>query len=444
MSYTSDLTTGTISKHFIHLAAPLIVGNILQQLYNTIDAFILGHYSGTLEFAAVGIAGSVMNLFLFMITGACTGISVIFAQLFGAKKESAFRREHWLSLMAGLTVTIICSCLGFLFLSPLLTVIKTPDTLIPFVTVYLHIILISLPAAFLYNLYNSLLRAIGHANAALLALLIAVTTNLILDYILIVDFHFGIKGAAWATACSQIISAILCIIYLCHKVPNLIFTRKDCCMDRLLLQKTAYFSFITALHQSSLYIGKILIQGAVNTSGTDLISAYTATTRIEGFANSFGDSGCSATSVLTAQNLGAGKKDRIQKTFRCSLILMILLGFLMSVLMYTSASTTVSFMLGENSGAAFENACAYMIMIALFYTLCFLGNTFAGYFDGIGCVSIPFIGSTCHIALRVLLSWILVGKMGLSAVALATGLGWLSVNILWAVIKYTKNHRHSS
>lgn len=238
MARSYDLTSGSISQHLLRLAAPLIMGNILQQLYNTADAFILGRFGGALEFAAVGVAGSVMNLFLFMITGACTGISVILAQLYGAGDRAAFRREHWLSLSAGALATIVFSGLGLL-----------------------------------------LLRAIGRANAALFALASAVTVNLALDYWLAAKLHWGITGAAY------------------------------------------------------------------------------------------------------------------------------------------------------------ENACGYMKLVALFYTLCFTGNTFAGYFDGIGRVSIPFIGATSHIALRVVLSWLLVKRMGLPAVALATGLGWLLVNILWAVIK---------
>ncbi|WP_052084532.1 MATE family efflux transporter [Oscillibacter sp. ER4] len=202
------------------------------------------------------------------------------------------------------------------------------------------------------------------------------------------------------------------------------------------MKQTAHFSFVTALHQSSLYIGKLLVQGAVNTGGTDMISAYTATTRIEGFANSFGDSGSAATSVLVAQNRGAGKEERVKESFRSSLFLMLAMGLAMSLIMYVSASTLVGFMLGTRSGAAFENARDYLKLVALFYTLCFTGSTFVGYFNGIGKVSVPFLGATSHIALRVVLSWLLVGKMGLPAVALATGLGWVLVNALWTFVKW--------
>ena len=404
MARSYDLTGGSIPQHLLRLAAPLIMGNILQQLYNTVDAFFLGRFAGDLEFAAVGVAGSVMNLFLFMITGACTGISVIFAQLYGAGERERFRREHWLSLSCGLLATTICSGLGFVLLPPLL-------------------------------------RAIGRANAALMALAAAVTVNVALDYCFVARFHMGIAGAAWATAASQAISAVLCILYLRRKAPELIFARADCRMDGELLKQTAHFSFVTALHQSRLYIGKLLVQGAVNTGGTDMISAYTATTRIEGFANSFGDSGSAATSVLVAQNRGAGKEERVRASFRGSLLLMLAMGLAMSLIMYVSANASVGFMLGTRSGAAFENARDYLKLVALFYTLCFTGNTFAGYFNGIGKVSVPFLGATSHIALRVVLSWLLVGRMGLPAVALATGLGWAMVNTMWAVVKHVTDRK---
>lgn len=435
MAYSYDFTKGSTLQHFLCLATPLIMGNILQQFYNTVDAFIIGRFVGGLEFAAIGIAGSVMNLFLYMIVGACTGISVIFAQFYGASDIASFRREHWLSLSFGVLITVVFSGIGLFILPCLLHIIQTPAELINPVITYLKVILVSLPAAFIYNLYSALLRSTGRATAALWILAAAVTVNLVLDYWFVAIFHWGIEGAAWATAASQIVSAVLCIVYLWYKAAELFFGRKDCRMNTQLLRRTAHISFVTGLHQSSLYIGKLLVQGAVNTGGTDIIAAYTVTTRIEGFANSFGDSGSAATSVIVAQNLGAKKEDRVQQSFYSSLFVMLIMGLTVSIIMYISASVSVGFMLGEYSGATFESARNYMKVISMFYILCFIGNTFAGYFEGIGKVSIPFVGAVSHIALRVVLSWLLVGRMGLLAVAVATGLGWLLVNIMWTFIK---------
>ena len=268
-----------------------------------------------------------------------------------------------------------------------------------------------------------------------MALAVAVTANVGLDVLFIAHFGWGIAGAAWATAASQAVSAVICMLYLRRVTPQLLFARSDCRMDAPLLRRTARYSFVTGLHQSSLYIGKLLVQGAVNTGGTDMISAYTATTRIEGFANSFGDSGAAATSVLVAQNLGAGKPERVQKTFRSSLVLMLAMGLLSGLVMYLTAGATVGFMLGAYSGPAFESGREYMQLISLFYIFCFTGNTFAGYFDGLGRVTIPFIGAASHIALRVVLSWLWIDSMGMRAVALATGIGWVMVNLLWEIIR---------
>ena len=436
MEHAHDLTEGPVSGHLVRLAAPLILGNILQQFYTAADAFVLGRYAGEPEFAAIGIGSSVMNLFLFAIVGACTGISVLFAQFYGAGDMESFRREHVLSLCFGLLCAAGCGVLGILCLPWLLRVIQTPPELSAFTSAYLTVILASLPAAFLYKLYSALLRSIGRAAVALAALALAVGTNLCLDILFVSRLGLGITGAAWATAISQAVSAALCICYLFHAAPALLFRRTDCRLDRDLLLRTAHFSFVTGLHQSSLYIGKLLVQGAVNTGGTAVISAYTATTRIEGFANSFGDSGASATSVVVAQNLGAGKNERVRQTFRSSFFLMMALGLLSSLLMYLTAGTAAGFMLGASSGSARESARQYLHIIALFYPFCFTGNTFAGYFDGSGRVSIPFLGAASHITLRVLLSWYLIRSMGLGAVTAASGIGWVLVNLFWAVIYF--------
>lgn len=441
MVHSGDLTKGSIPKHMLALSLPLIMGNILQQLYNTADAFMLGRFAGEAEFAAVGVGGAVMNLFLFIITGACTGLSVLFARFYGAEDLKSFRSEHFVSLSLGFIITLVSSLLGLFLLPYILKAIKTPVDIYSDVYSYLRIILLALPFAFLYNLYSALLRSIGKADAALAALFSAVALNLLLDYIFIAKLGLGIEGAALATGLSECISALVCILYLVHCHKELLITRMDCCMNSKLIRDSAKLSSVTALHQSSLYIGKLLVQGAVNAGGTDLIAAYTATTRIEGFANSFADSGSSATSVVVSQNVGADKRDRVESAFHWSLILMTIMGLAMSLIMYTSANIAVSFMLGSGSGSSFDNAAEYMKLISFFYLFCFLGNTFAGYFNGRGRVIIPFIGATGHITLRVILSWIFVKSYGLSAVAAATGIGWILVNVFWSLIKIKESRK---
>ena len=438
---TRDLTTGSIKGHLVYLMIPLIFGNILQQLYNTIDALVLGRFAGAEEFASIGIAGAVMNLFLFAIVGATTGIAVIFAQAYGAGDMERYRKAHFWTLLIGLVVTMAGSVLAILCMRLILWGIQTPTELFAYVESYLFIIFILLPVTYIYNMYTSLLRSVGNTKMQLMILAIAVAINLGLDVLFIARFDMGIRGAAWATAIAQTISAVSCVLYMRIKMPDLMFGRKHCGWNQELVKRILHFGFVTGIHQSGLYIGKLLVQGAVNTGGTELISAYTATTRIEGFANSFGDSGAAVTSVVTAQNYGAKKKERVIETYRASMLILFLLGIFCSVIMILSADMTVSFVLGKSSGDAFESAKQYIIIISIFYTLCFIGNTFAGFFEGVGKVFFPFIGAATHITMRVILSWMFIGQGGLSTVAIATGIGWIYVNILWEILYLRQKKR---
>lgn len=430
-----DLTQGNITRQLVELAVPLMLGNILQQLYNTVDAFIIGRFCGREPYAAIGVAGTVMNLFVFAVVGFCTGLSVLFAQSYGRRDSAGFRRVHFASLLSGLGLTLAAGIGGQLLLPWLLRLIQTPPEITGDAMSYLRIILWGLPVTMLYNLYSAMLRSVGSARAALLFLAAAVLGNTALDVLFVAGLDWGTAGAAAATVLAQLLSAALSVFWLGRSAPELRLRREDCRVDRALLRRTLHYGSVTALHQSGLYIGKVLVQGAVNSGGVALITAYTTTTRIEGFANSFGDSGSAATSVIVAQNVGAGKSERVRSAYRRSMLLLFLLGLVSAAVMYGGAGVFVTWLLGEESGAAWESAVSYLHLVALFYPLCFTGNTFAGYYDGCGRVEIPAIGAISHISLRVLLSWLLVGRMGLDAVALATGLGWILVNIMWLLYK---------
>ena len=158
--------------------------------------------------------------------------------------------------------------------------------------------------------------------------------NLALDLLFVARLGMGIAGAAWATVLAQLLSVALCLLYLARRYPQLLFRREDRRLDRGLLRRTVSYGAVSALHQSSLYIGKLLVQGAVNAQGTDAINAFTAATRIEGFANSFGDSGAEAVSVFVAQNTGGGRPERVRRGFFTGMALMIGLGLAMSLIMF--------------------------------------------------------------------------------------------------------------
>ena len=417
----------------VKISGPLIVGNILQQMYNMIDALVIERYLGESSFASVGIAGSVMNLFLFLIIGACTGISILFSQLSGEGNADKLRHEHFTGLLFGLVLSGSLGAAGILFLPFLLHLIQTPAELLEGTLIYLRIILAALPVAFIYNFYNAILRSVGDTLSSLGLLFIAVLVNLGLDIHLISGLGLGIGGAALATALSQLLSAVLCVLYLKFKYPAMMFGKRDCTLSRHLIMKTARYSLGAGLHQTGLYIGKMIVQGAVNTGGTAMIAAYTAAGRIEGFANSFGDSGSAATSVLAGHSYGAGDRKRTQMVFRVSLYYMLLLGAVCSAIMYFTKNQTSAFLLSSGRGAAFDYAVSYIRLISLFYIFCFTGNSFAGFYEGTEHIMTTVAGACSHIAFRAMISCIFVRKYGLDVVAIATGFGWIGVNIFWSV-----------
>ena len=440
MDITRDLTKGNSSKQLAALAMPLIWGNILQQLYNTIDACIVGRYVGHTAFAAVGVAGSVMNLFLFVLSGSCNGISVIFAELYGKRSWKNLKKESFLSLSAGIIFTVLLSGLGWAALKPLLRIIQTPEEVGIFVSSYLRMIYLGLPAFYLYNWCSAALRAVGDTKSALGILVAAMVMNAFLDFIFVVYCEMGITGTAVATVISQLFAAAVCLVYMVKRHAYLLFRAEEMIWDRELFSKTVSYGLVSALHQSSLYIGKLLVQGAVNTAGTDVISAYTAATRIEGFANSFGDSGCAAVSVFTAQNHGAGKKERVKMGFVQGMKMLVSLGLVLSVLMAVFVGPAVRLLMGNTSSVVLENVQSYIRVIAACYTLNFIGSCFVGLYRGLGMVQIPVLGTILHISIRVILSFLWIERFGLASVAASTGIGWSAVVAfqVWVCYKHCK------
>lgn len=307
------MNTKTTNQQLIGLAAPLVLGSMLQQLYNTADSMIIGRFLGAEAFAAAGVGGTVMNLFMFVLTGCCTGASVILAQVYGCGDHRLYRRES---------------------------------------------------------------------------------------------------------------AVAVCAAYMHHVMPELFFGWRDFTWDFVLIHKTAAYGAVSALQQSSLYLGKLLVMGTVNTLGTETISGYTAAMRVEGFINSFGDSGAAASSVLIGQRFGAGKPMEVKDGMKSSMRLHLLSGGILALLMFASASPVICFLLNGTGSAASEGT-RYVRLVAMFYLFNFIGCAYVGYFRGVGRLRIPTAGSTLQISVRVLLSCLLAPKMGLAAIALATGAGWI-------------------
>lgn len=302
-----DMTEGSSSKILITFSIPIVLANILQQLYNTTDAIIVGRLIGKNALASVGVANPIMSIAIFFIFGICIGTSVLMAQIFGAGEYKDLKKEFSTALIVGIIFTIIMSIICIFLSRWILIITGTPKEILNDADIFLKIIFGGLIFSFLYNFYSSALRAIGDSRTPLIFLLVSCVLNAILCVIFIVFFKFGVAGSAIATVIAQGISSMLCIVYANIKIPLIKLNRNELIIDKSLLKQTIQYSWVTAVQQTCLYVGKLLVQGVVNPFGTNAIAAYNSVTRIDSLVLSTAESFGTSVATYSAQNKGAGK-----------------------------------------------------------------------------------------------------------------------------------------
>ena len=441
MSRNIHLTSGPISPQLLQLCFPLLVGNVLQQLYNIINSLVVTYYLGGNAFAALGVAESVMNLFIYAISGACMGASVLVARFYGEKDFARLRQQIYVTVVLIGGCTLVAVTLGQIFLPQLLQLIHTPAELTADVSIYLRCILVGMLFTFTYNFLASTLRAVGNTKVALYFLLLSLVYNLAAAWFFVAVLKLGILGTALATASAQLLSTLLCLLYIRKKQPFLTVGRADMRLSRAMLRETSSYSVIAALQQSSLYLGKLMIQSAVNSLGTAAISGFTAATRVENFIQAFGISGSEAIGIFVAQNLGAKEEKRALQGFLRGFVILVGTGLAFSAALVLAGDLFIAPFLGAEEGQALVYGGSYLRLLGWFYFLAFIGHAYVGHFRGEGRMNITFWGTTTQIAVRVVGTYLLVGRMGLNATALATGIGWVIIAIFHTCFFLSEGNR---
>ena len=316
-----NMTEGGITKHLVGYSIPLILGNMFQLTYNAVDSIIAGRFIGKEALAAEGTASPVMNIVILGISGICMGASVLMSEFYGAGQKEKLKREMSTTVIFGCYFSVLIAILGGFFSKPLLGVLGVPDEILGKAASYLSIIFLGAPFTYFYNAVSAALKSVGDSKTPLKFLAFSSILNAVLDLIFIGGMGFGIVCSAVTTVVAEAASAFLCITYVYRKIPMLQLRRGEFNMDRQLLRQTLRYGSITALQQSCQPIGKLLIQGAVNPLGVDMIAAFNAVNRIDDFAFTPEQSISHGITTFVAQNRGAGRKERIQKGFRRGLML---------------------------------------------------------------------------------------------------------------------------
>ena len=430
-----NMTEGSITKHLVDYSIPLILGNMFQLTYNAVDSIIAGRFIGKEALAAEGTASPVMNIVILGISGICMGASVLMSEFYGAGQKEKLKREMSTTVIFGCYFSVIIAILGGFFSKFLLGALGVPDEILGKAASYLSVIFLGAPFTYFYNAVSAALKSVGDSKTPLKFLAFSSILNAVLDLIFIGGLGFGIVCSAVTTVVAEAASAVLCIIYVYRKIPMLQLRRGEFTMDRQLLRQTLRYGSITALQQSCQPIGKLLIQGAVNPLGVDMIAAFNAVNRIDDYAFTPEQSISHGITTFVAQNRGAGRKERIRKGFRRGLMLEACYWVFICIAITLFRRPLMGLFVTAGNEGIVALGSSYLGLMALFYVFPAFTNGIQGFFRGMGNMSVTLLGTFVQTSLRVVFVYLLTPGIGLLGVAYACAIGW-SVMLLVEVPYY--------
>lgn len=431
MSKSMDMTSGNSFQQIFYFTIPLILGNIFQLTYNMVDSIIVGQFAGKEALAAIGTSDPIMSLIILGVSGMCVGAAVIMSQFFGKGELDKLKDEMQTLTIMGVLFSIVVLLIGSRFSDQFLRWMKAPESILPQATVYLQIIFVGMPFTVLYNIYASALRSIGNSTTPLIYLAMASVLNMFLDFIFIYFFQFGVIGAGMATVIAEGISAILCVIYTRRHVELLHFDIHDIKIHKDLLKLTLSYGGFSALQQATQPIGKLFIQGTVNSLGVTSIAAFNAIGKIEDIGLVPGRSISTSMTTFIAQNKGARNYERMEKGFRQGILLEIIAGILISLSLFLFRDPLMH--LFTNNKEIILEGSSYFSVMYLAYMISNCSNGHQGYYRGIGYMKTTFYASVTQITIRAIVAMLIVPTVGIKGIGYGCMIGW-SVQLTWQAI----------
>ena len=320
MNKQMSLTEGSITKGLILFAVPILLSNLFQQLYNSVDSMVVGNYVGSAALAAVGSTGSLINLLIGFFLGIATGTGVLYAMHYGAEDYPGLKKLIDCAMVLSVGVGVVISVLGIAFSRQMLVLMDTPDDVLDPANQYLRIYLAGTIITMIYNVGAGMLRAEGDSTRPLIYLVIGGVTNLILDLLLVAVFDMGVAGAAIATVAAQLVSAVLTVIRLTKLDARYRFRPLRMELNALTMWDIIRISVPCGLQSSMFNIANLLVQAKINSFGTAAMAGVTAYTKLDGFIYMPMNAMALAISTYVGQNIGAGKFSRIRKGIRVAML----------------------------------------------------------------------------------------------------------------------------
>ena len=437
-----DLMHGPILKSLLLFMLPILVSNLFQQLYNTVDTMIVGNVLGDTALAAIGSCGSIYELLVGFGIGIGNGLAIVAARSYGAQDEDLLKRTVVGSVVIGLIASLVITTAGFFGLHALLQLLDTPAEILEDAYSYIIVIDLGVVVMFMYNLCAGLLRAIGNSVMPLVFLLISSVLNVGLDLWFIAGVGMGVRGAAVATVIAQGISVGVGVLYVLARVRILIPEKKHFAVGSHLYWELFSQSISMGLMSSIVSAGSVVLQYGINGLGTLTIAGHTAARKLFMFFNMPFSAMAMAISTFVSQNRGADQRGRILKAMRCAVIYDFVMAALVTVILGLFAKDLVQLISGSQEAVVLNNGALYLQVVGPFYAVLgvLLQTRFA--LQGLGAKMIPLVSSVIELMGKVVFAFLFIPKFAYLAVIFCEPVIWclMTVQLIYAFVTHPYIH----
>ncbi len=432
-----DFINGSIIKSIFLFSVPLLIGNLFQQLYNTVDSYVVGNFVGTQALAAVGASSPIINMLIGFFMGLATGAGVIIAQFYGAGDEKRLQKTIHSSAALTLVMSVVLTVVGVFTTTPMLKMIGIPNDVLPEASSYLSIYFWGITFVLIYNMGSGILRALGDSKRPLYFLIVGCVVNIVLDFLFVKYMNFGVAGAGYATLIAQAISAIMIVYVLMKEKGAKQLVLKNIGFDIAILKKIIMIGLPTGVQASIVSLSNVVVQSYINTFGSSVIAGYSASIRIDGFVNlplqSFG----MAITTFVGQNMGAKQYDRIKQGAKVTMIMTIAVIVSMSVLLYFFGESFIAVFNSEP--AVIEAGRTLQLIFIPFYVMIAISQILSGVIRGAGKSTAPMVISVInYVFLRQIYLFIVTKFTStINFVFMGWPLTWVTCTIMF-IIYYNK------
>ncbi len=444
---TKELTSGSPIKLITFFMLPIFLGNIFQQLYNLVDALIVGRIIGINALAAVGATSPIIFMIISFIFASTQGFTVITAQKFGAREYDLVKKSLAASIVLSAALTIIVTLISAPFSYQMLAFLRTPTDIIDMADTYLFIMLAGIFATVFYNLSSNVIRALGDSKTPLYFLIFASILNVFLDIYFIVNLKMGIAGAGWATVLSQAVSTVLCLAFMFWKFPILRLKKEDWNVSKDFYMEHLRVGIPMGFQMSVLSIGIIALQFVLNGFGSVAVAAFTTAMRVDQLFTQVYLALGATMAVFAAQNFGAKKLSRIKEGAKASILIAFITSIFSILVLTFFSGDLVALFMSEVDPEVVRLAEIYLHILMIFFFFLGVLLIFRNILQGMGSVMAPLASGIAELIARTACAFIFGHYFGYVGICTATPAAWAAAALVLfigykiSLIKHVKTIR---